>query len=91
MVVEVACLNPDDDRLAALGHAIFDRVLDDRLENQRGQAGGLELRRDVDLDVEPVGEARLLDVEVEPLQVDFLGQADVGAGVERQARAEEGR
>ena len=24
--------DPDHDRLAALGHAIFDRILDDRLE-----------------------------------------------------------
>ncbi len=56
-----------------------------------GKARLLELRRNVDLDRQAVGEARHLDVEIEPLEVDLLGQADVGARIQRQAGAEEGR
>jgi hypothetical protein len=64
MVVEVAGLDPQDDGLAAFRHAIFDRILYDRLEHERGKARLLQLRRHVDLDVQAVRKTRLLDVEV---------------------------
>jgi hypothetical protein len=91
VIVEVPRLDPDDDRLAALRHAIFDGVLDDRLEQERGKARLLELRRDVDLDVQAVGETRLFDVEVQALEIDLLGERDVRARIQGQARSEEGR
>ena len=40
-----------------------------------GSARLLELVGNVDLDLQPVGEADLLDVEIEPLELDLLGQA----------------
>src|SRR5207253_9994553 len=83
--------DPDYNRLAALGDAIFDRILDDRLQQQRRQARLLEVLGHVDLDMKAVGETRFLDVEIKTLEVDLLGQGDVCAWVERQARAEEGR
>src|SRR3954451_25214054 len=70
-------LDADDDRLAALGHAIFDCILDDRLEQQRRQPRLFELLGDVDFDVQSVGETRLLDVQVQALQVDLFGQGHV--------------
>ena len=90
-IAERLRLDPDDHRLAALRNPIFDRILDDRLKDQRGQAGLLEIVGNVDLDLQAVGEAGLLDVEIETLELDLLGQGDVGAGVERKAGAEEGR
>ena len=44
--------------------------------------GRLTVREVVDLYGQTVGETGHFDVEVEALQVDFLGQADVGARVE---------
>src|SRR5437762_5258217 len=37
-VVEMPRLDADHHRLTALRHAIFDRILDDRLQQQRGHA-----------------------------------------------------
>src|SRR6185295_7451929 len=79
------------DLVASLGHRMLDRILDDRLQQQRRQAGRLELCGNVEVDLEPAWETDLFDVEIEALQGDLLGQADVRRGIERQARAEEGR
>src|SRR5690242_20050680 len=43
VIVEMACLDADHNRLAALRNAIFDRILDNRLEYERGHARLLEL------------------------------------------------
>src|SRR4051794_22625349 len=89
VVVEVAGLDPDDDRLAALGYAIFNRILDDRLHQQRRKARLLQLSRNVDLDAKAIREARLFDVQIKPLQVDFLRERDVRPWVQREAGSEE--
>src|SRR3954447_7433414 len=90
LVVERACFDLDGDRLAALRNAIFDRILDDRLQQQRGQARLFQFCRHVDLDCQAIGEPSHFDIEVEPLEVYLLGQADIGAWVERQAGPKEG-
>src|SRR5438067_4725705 len=89
-VAEVAGLNANDHGLATFRHTIFYRILDDRLKEERRKARRLELLRNIDLDMEAVGETRHLDVEIQPLEVDLLGERDVGARVEREAAAEEG-
>ena len=47
---ELPRLDADDHGLAALRHAIFDCILDDRLEEERGEPCLLEFRRNVDFD-----------------------------------------
>src|SRR6476646_9698048 len=84
-------LDPDHNRLSALGDAIFDRILDDRLEEKGRKARLLKVFGNIDLDMKPVGETRLLDVEIEPLKVDLFGKGYIGAWVERKARPEECR
>ena len=42
----------------------------------------LEFRRNVDFDVQPVREARLLDVEIKALQIDLFGKRHVRARIE---------
>src|SRR6476469_195708 len=58
MIVEVPGTDADHHRPAALGHAIFDGVLDDRLQDQGWEAGLFELLRNVVFDGEAIGEAR---------------------------------
>src|SRR5256885_356822 len=82
LIAEVAGADPNADRFAALRHAIFDGILYDRLEEHRRKSRLLELLRNVDLHVEPVGEARFFDVEVESLEIDLLGQRHIGARIE---------
>ena len=81
--------DPDRDRLPRLGDSIFDRILDDRLKDQHRHPRGEERVRNVDLDVEPVREADLLDVEIEALEPDLLVEADVGGGIGGEGGAEE--
>ena len=47
-----------------LRDAVLDRVLDQRLQEQRGQQRVERLRLDVETDDEPIGESRLLDFQV---------------------------
>ena len=70
---------------------MLDGILDDRLEDERGDAHLGQFVGHVDLDLEALGEAALLDFEIERLQFDFLGQRDALRRVERQRGAEEGR
>ena len=78
------------DRLGGSGDPVLDRILDQRLEDERRHPGGAEVGGHVDPDVEALGEARFLDVEIELLELDLLGEGDVLARIEREARAEEG-
>src|SRR5690348_11276522 len=73
VIVEVACLDADDDGLAALGHAVLDGVLDDRLEEERWHPRLFKFARNVDLDGEAVWKTGHLDIEIKALEVDFLG------------------
>ena len=75
------------DRDASLGwrDAIFDRILDDRLQDQHGHTGMLKLLRDRHFDLQPVGKARLFDVEIEALERDFLVETDKLLGIDREA------
>src|SRR6185437_8376389 len=77
-------------RLAALRNSIFDRILDDRLKKERGKPCLIQLLWNFDFDVQPIGKARGLDIEIQPLQVDLFSQSDVGTRVERKAGTEEG-
>ena len=47
-----------------LRDAVLDGVLDQRLEEQRRQQRIERLRLDVEADDQPIGESRLLDLEV---------------------------
>ncbi len=84
-------LNFDKHRLAAFRHAIFDRVFDDRLQQQGGQPRLQKALRNVNLDLQAVGKRAFFDVEVKPLKVDLLGKRHVCRRVDRQAGAKEGR
>src|SRR4051794_6099613 len=81
-VTQVTRLDPDDHGLAALGYAVFDRILDDRLKDQRRKPRGFQRLRNFNLDVKTVREARFLDVEIEALQIDFLSERNVRARIE---------
>ena len=54
-------------------HRIFDRILDQRLEQQRGQAGLGDARVDLEARPQPLLEAHLLDLEIELQRLDLLG------------------
>jgi hypothetical protein len=53
---------------------VLDRVLDERLQQQRRQRDVARVRRDVDRHAQPLLEARLLDVEVRGNQIDLVAQ-----------------
>ena len=52
---------------------MFDGVLDQRLEHQGGDKGRQGFRLGVDLDLQAIGEADLLDFQVAPDELKFLG------------------
>jgi hypothetical protein len=56
--------------------SIFDRVLDDRLEDQRGHERRVRARRDVEPH-DQILVAQLLDLEIGPLQLDLGGERDL--------------
>src|SRR3546814_15140967 len=56
--------------------AVFDRILDDRLQDQDGHAGVFEVVGNVDIDLQPIGKACLLDIEIQALERDLLLQAE---------------
>jgi hypothetical protein len=81
--------NSKGDDMLRLGHAIFDDVLDDRLQKESGQANVAKRLRNIGLDLQAAGKTRFLDVEIEHLKTDLLVQGHVGRGVHRQGGAEE--
>ena len=61
----VALAPADVDVQRAVGrHPVLDRVLHDRLQDERGHLHVAHERRHVDDDVDPVAEARLLEQDV---------------------------
>ena len=62
-------------RLARL--ALLDRIFDDRLQDQSRKPRLFEILGNVDLGLQPARETHPLNVEIEPLQSDLFGEADV--------------
>src|SRR5205085_5860449 len=87
----LACHDFQRDLIARRRDAVLDHILDQRLQDQARKPRILELGRNVDIDLQALWETDHLNVEIEALERNLLGQADVFRRVERQARAEEGR
>ena len=80
----------DCDR-AAFGHhgdAVFDRVFDERLNQERGDFAGVAGWIYVTGDAEAVAEARLLDIEIHVGQGHFFAERDGVALAEAKGGAE---
>ena len=58
------------------GHTVADRVLDERLHDHVRHDGIEDVRRDIDLHVEPFAESGLLDLEVRLEEVQLVREGD---------------
>ena len=72
-------------------HGIFDRILDKRLQQQRGDqriAGGVF---DIEIGTQPFLEPHLLDIQIQFQRFDFLGHRHARGGLVDQRETQEGR
>ncbi len=84
-------LDADENGPAALLDAVFERVLDERLEDQRRHRGLPRLLGDVPLDAGAIDESLAHDVGVEAQQVQFLAQRRLRRAVRLQVRPQQVR
>ena len=83
--------HPDVGAILGRRHRIFDRIFDQRLQQQRRQPRADRLGFDPEMRPQPVLEAHFLDFEVELQRLDFLRQRDLGGRLVGQRVAQEGR
>jgi len=62
----------DDYGASAARHTVFYHIFDKGLEDQAGNKGVLQLRRNVNHHGEALGKADLFDIEIKPLHPDFV-------------------
>ena len=73
----------------SLGDAMADRIFDDELQKQTGNQGRKQLIGDVELYLKPLGKSRLLNLELLPQELNFLGQRHLRPAGSRHQRAQD--
>ena len=74
MLSDAGGCNPDRASLSSFRNSMLDRVLDDRLQNQRWNLGQKELAGNVDTQLKPLNKPRLLDLQIFLRELHLLAQ-----------------